>query len=348
MPRRKAGARVEGPYYEAKRERYKVRFISEVGARTVVHYRTEAAAKRAVREGREIAPTLNRTVGVTVEEYELHLRNTGRSTRGAHECARSVRSLLDSGLRLFDVSAAALEDAVYERLKAAAVETVRSDLRKTKTWLRWCARRRYVNRSLLVDLNEVIVEGRSNRGKEQLTLDESRRYVQSGCELARMSTNHGPTVALMPLLCGLRAGEILQRQVRDVDDGGHRLIVQHGKTARARRVIELPTVLFPLVQRCVAGKVGTDLLFPGDGGRPHYNSYLRGWVHRLCDRAGVPRVCPHGLRGTHATLAVAAGAVSHAVAGALGHASDTVTKRHYSLPSAVDSARVMRVQEVLA
>ena len=48
-------------------------------------------------------------------------------------------------------------------------------------------------------------------------------------------------------------------------------------------------------------------------------------VRRICEIARTPIIGPHGLRGTHATLAVQAGVTGDAVAAALGHESFDVT-----------------------
>ncbi len=84
----------------------------------------------------------------------------------------------------------------------------------------------------------------------------------------------------------------------------------------------------------------------------------RYWLHyhcaRLCKAARVPVVPPHGLRGTHATIAMGAVATSHSVqaalaaaGGSLGHAPGSpLTETTYVAPGAVDKARqrvVMRV-----
>ncbi|MBL9003243.1 MAG: hypothetical protein JNJ46_03300, partial [Myxococcales bacterium] len=52
----------------------------------------------------------------------------------------------------------------------------------------------------------------------------------------------------------------------------------------------------------------------------------------LCDAANVPRVCPHSLRGLHATLAIEEGASGEAVARALGHTRFEITalRKHLS------------------
>ena len=70
-------------------------------------------------------------------------------------------------------------------------------------------------------------------------------------------------------------------------------------------------------------------------------------TRRICDQAKVPRVCPHGLRGTHATLAESAGITSHVVAAALGHTSDQVTHRHYTEPDARVQAQEDRFMAAL-
>ena len=68
----------------------------------------------------------------------------------------------------------------------------------------------------------------------------------------------------------------------------------------------------------------------------------------VCDLAGVPRVCPHSLRGLHSTLALEAGATSGAVAAALGHGSFAVTARHYADPDTLRNTVTRRVTDVLA
>ena len=57
---------------------------------------------------------------------------------------------------------------------------------------------------------------------------------------------------------------------------------------------------------------------------------VRRAVHRICRAAGVPQVTTHALRATHASLAMAIGETGVAVAGALGHADETITRRSYA------------------
>lgn len=89
-----------------------------------------------------------------------------------------------------------------------------------------------------------------------------------------------------------------------------------------------------------------ELLFT-EGTQPPSRQHFWETLHRFCRRAQVPVVCPHSLRGLHATLALEAGATSEMVAQALGHGSFQVTARHYATAESVASARAARVAEAL-
>ena len=80
---------------------------------------------------------------------------------------------------------------------------------------------------------------------------------------------------------------------------------------------------------------------PRGGRRDRY--WLHYHLQKLCKEARVPVVCPHSLRGLHATLATEAGATSHVVAAALGHTSPAVTQAHYIQPGTFQRARTRRV-----
>ena len=70
-------------------------------------------------------------------------------------------------------------------------------------------------------------------------------------------------------------------------------------------------------------------------------------VKRICAAAGVPVVPAHGLRGTHARLAVEAGISGDVVAASLGHESFATTTASYAGPDAVAGAAADRVADTL-
>jgi integrase len=93
-----------------------------------------------------------------------------------------------------------------------------------------------------------------------------------------------------------------------------------------------------------AGKSPADRLFGPKADR----YWLRLAVRRICRTAKTPIVGPHGLRGTHATLAVEAGVTGDVVAAALGHESFAVTAGHYASAESVTSARTRKVEKALS
>jgi 7,8-dihydro-6-hydroxymethylpterin-pyrophosphokinase len=100
--------------------------------------------------------------------------------------------------------------------------------------------------------------------------------------------------------------------------------------------------------RLAAGRSGESLIFGGDREQPYYHIWLWRQVKKYCERAALPRVCPHSLRGLHSSLAVAAGCTSGAVASALGHGSFAVTAKHYVDPDTLRNTTARRVADALA
>ena len=292
------------------------------------------------------------TVKAALDKYVEHMKKAGKRTRTVTTTESAIRCLLDEVDRpLADVTPRLLN----RQLEAlgGSVDYRASALRMTKTWVRWCTSQGWISRPVRARLETVKVVGRRLAGEEskpQLTVDESRAYVGVALERAaaahtpmqgaeskldyrnRRARAEGALAALCPLLLGLRAREILDRQVRDLDNGGQELWVRKAKTAKGNRRVMVPEVLRTLLLAHVAGRESTARIFgESDGlGRPRSASWLRKHVRMVCEVAQVPVVCPHGLRGTHATLAEAAGVASQVVAESLGHATPDITGRHYT------------------
>lgn len=147
--------------------------------------------------------------------------------------------------------------------------------------------------------------------------------------------------ALVAVLAGsgLRISEALALYPRDVASDGLR--VRHGKGNVARVAGVHPDARAHLgawlEARKALGLNGRQPVFcsvaDGGGGkgarepgRPLDPSYVRRLLPKLAERAGIDkRVHAHGLRHSHATDLVAAGAPLHVIAGQLGHASTATT-----------------------
>jgi integrase len=196
------------------------------------------------------------------------------------------------------------------------------------------------------------IKGRKRRGKSQLRIDEARKLV---AEALRAGDPLAFAAATM-VLTGLRPGEVMALKVRDCDDGAAVLWVESGKTAAARRAVEVAAELRPFLAGVAAGRSAFDSLFEHrprrkraaqDQLKSRTDALLRR-LRKLCAEAKVPAVVPHSLRGLHATLASGFGATSHAVAAALGHTSFVVTARHYVDRDILERARSRRSREVLS
>jgi integrase len=182
-------------------------------------------------------------------------------------------------------------------------------------------------------------------------------------QVAELAAASGPHEGLVLLLAytGLRWGEAIGLRVRDMDMLRRRATVSENAVqvgsevlvgtpkAHKQRSVPLPEFLLPYLARQCEGRGRDDLLFPGDDGghleRPHSTG---GWFIKAVAGSSVPRMTPHDLRHTAASLAVSAGANVKAVQRMLGHASAAMTLDVYAdlfdddleaVATALDAAR---------
>jgi integrase len=106
--------------------------------------------------------------------------------------------------------------------------------------------------------------------------------------------------------------------------------------------MNIPRELRGYFARWTGGRDAGERLFP-DLNR----HWLLRQVQRLCKLANVPRVTPHGLRGTASDLAQTSGMIGDAVAASLGHESYRTTLAHHTDPSTPANAQIARVAAAL-
>lgn len=348
--RRRKGTRVRGPYPHPRG--FHVVVFSE-GGRSDRLCQTEEEAHQLIRD---VEKALELEGPITVEEamkrYEAHKRAKGNRASSILRTMYHLRSLVGkSEGRLVDLAGNAA--TIYETYApTVAVDTHRNALSEAKTFGNWCVKQGWVRQNPWAKVEGT---GERRRGKEQLRVDEARRWLAKATELAELG-DEGAVAAMMCLLLGLRASEVVERVGRDVDDGGALLWIDRGKTAGARRCVEVPKLLQGLLVD-LAADMDTALggrssfLFPSRSPRAKLPHRSREWVldnvKRLCRLAGVPVVTAHGLRGTMSSIASAAGAVTHLVAATLGHAGTAVTLGHYIRPEAAQRGTQERGMRIL-
>lgn len=338
---------VFGPYLE--RGGYRVIYRSPEGKTSSKFYETEQQAKRAAEKlKRNIGKAPAVTVDQALEQYEIYQRHEkGNKMHSVFQTAiRLRRFFVEPNLLLSDLDEARVT-GYYERFrtepgkhgKPVSVDYHRNTLVEARSFLKWCVvKKKWIPENPLDGVEGV---GKRRHGKEQLRVDEARRWLAKAVKFAD-DGEAGAVAAMMTLLMGLRASEITLRVARDVDDGGSLLWIPSAKTKAGKRTVQVPELLRPYLLELAKHKRPEQLLFG-----KHCTQWPRLWVQRICRAAKVPVVTAHGQRGLHATLAVSSGITAHAVAAALGHESFRITAQSYARPEAIDSARQDRVLGML-
>lgn len=342
-------AHVFGPYPNGKKWRI---VVKEGPARKSVCVASREEAERLkadlLRTFLEPGPT---RIAVAIDDYLLSRRQGGVREISLRTMESRLRLFLPAEEPIGSLTpqrAQALYEKETERIarfgRTVSATTHRGTLKLARSFFRWAVERRLIRANPFDAVKPV---GKPAAGKRQLRIDEARA-LHDWLLVRAQRGEDGALALLLQLLLGLRSSEVLQRVARDLDDGGRVLWIPHGKTHNARRRLEVPEELRPLLVQKVQGAAPERPIFPGESGRPHYNSWIFRRMREACDGAGVPRVCPHSLRGLHSTLAIEAGATSGLVAAALGHGSFAITARHYTDPSALRNAASRRVSSALS
>lgn len=163
--------------------------------------------------------------------------------------------------------------------------------------------------------------------------------------LAREAKSFAPLILVLAYT-GLRWGEVAGLRVRDVDlkrrrfqveqnavEVGTEIVVGTPKT-HERRSVPYPSFLDTAIRAQCSAKLPDALVFPGRAGghmrRTRTDANSGGWFAGAVARSGVPRVTPHDLRHTAASLAISAGANVKSVQRMLGHASAAMTLDIYA------------------
>ena len=341
--------RVLGPY--ADRRGFRIIHVKRGGGRDAFCFATKEEARRAIQALKSETERPTITISEALKLYEDHMRDDkGNKELSVEQTRYKLRRFFpDFFVRVADLDRAACA-AYYDVLRTSkqkakgkegrpiSVDYHRNVLAEARTFLKWCVKKSWLTANPLDGVEGV---GRRRHGKEQLRVDEARKWLARATELAN-AREAGAVAAMMTLLMGMRCSEIVTRVVRDLDDEGRLLWIPDSKTDKGKRRLAVPESLRPYLQQLADGKKATDLLFGH-----HDRDWPRAWVRRICEAAEVPIVTAHGQRGLHATLAVEAGVTARAVADSLGHESFKTTAQSYAKAEGVEKAQQDRALKVL-
>lgn len=341
-------ARVLGPYKNG--DKWRIVMLDGDMRKALVADSYEAAL--ALRDDLKgvIKKHIARSFEESLEEYLKNLVDRGVSRDTADKVQRMLRPFLPLDEPLTAIDADRAQQMYLDETKRTKSngEPIANDshhllLRRIKHFYKWAISRRYMTSNPFAEVKPI---GRPRRGKQQLRIDEARKLVATAMERAK-TLDAGSTAILMQIFLGLRPTEALVRVVRDLDDEGRILWVPFGKTSNAKRRLQIPDALREVLLLHAKDKPADAPLLGPPGDRLHTRDIICYRLKLLCQQLGLPRVCPHSLRGLNATLALDAGATAQHVAAALGHASFATTARHYADASSVANVGLRRVAELL-
>jgi integrase len=262
----KRGERILGPYEQ--HNGWRVVEIDANGSRSSTLLDTEAKAVRYAEVLRAELAKEDHTTDSALKEYRRHLEAKGDKAVSIDVTAWAIGLFfpVPAPLRLLSSKRCG---ALYEDLrtppskrtgKPLAADTHRNVLAQVKSFLAWCVERGWIGENPCDEVKGI--GKRRPRGKSlgkagnELRVKQARAWYRTALELAAAG-DAGAVAALVALLLGLRASEIVSRLVADLDEDeepGDLLWIPCAKTAAGRRTLEVPVELRPLLVGLAAGK----------------------------------------------------------------------------------------------
>lgn len=204
------------------------------------------------------------------------------------------------------------------------------------------------------------------------------RYLdeEQAVELVRLVEKEDPKfrmITLLLLLTGMRREEAMGLEWKDIDFDrslihimrtsqyvAHKgILTGDTKTISSERVIKVPQTLIEDLkyyrewQNKERDKVGDrwedhDRLFTQWNGRPMSPQTYTSWFKKFIENTDLPKIVPHSLRHTNATLQIANNVPLTTVANRLGHATPATTTTVYSHAiKSADAAAAQILEDIL-
>ncbi|MGE0192470.1 MAG: tyrosine-type recombinase/integrase [Planctomycetota bacterium] len=249
-----------------------------------------------------------------VEEYLRHLKASGRRDGTIEHDRDKLTPLVAawSGTPLSTWSRTMLEGFLTDR--EWAPYRVRNALGVYRRFVKWCEAVGYVCGDFVAGFKPP--RARPANEREALTAEQARKLLDA----ARGHYLEVPVA--LALLSGLSRADLRTTTWGEIDlDAGFITRPRHKTGTRLRLPISAPLAEVLRRHRQRSGLVCRDL--------PASDSSLYKALHRLCDRAGVPRGGWHTLRHTAATLLAAAGTDVATIGRILGHRPGSVVTLRY-------------------
>jgi site-specific recombinase XerD len=257
-----------------------------------------------------------------LETFARWLTQQGRSTRITEMTIADVRAFLQAEAQRTTIYPG--HPTGVERAGQLSDRTLHGYARAIRAFFNWLVNEEYLDKNPLARLRPPKLE---KRYKDILSVAEIERLL---AELNQRTFLGARMYAMVAVLydSGLRAGELVQLDIGDVDWSGYQLRVM-GKGKKERLV-----PFSPVTQRALRKYLtlrepyaldGQEALFISARGARLTRDAVSHAVKHLGQRAGIPRLHPHLLRHSAAVAAIMNGANQFELKRILGHAQLATT-----------------------
>lgn len=333
MPRPKAPPRVTGPYAEREGTRFRIRVLGQGSAKNLYYPTWDAALAGKAAAEQQLHNASHQQVGELIDAFFAERARSGqcRPATLVNEQERLrdfLSSVLDEEIHCITATQA---DSIYQAAiqkpspktgKPLEAASHRFYLGIAKRFFAWVVQQGILPSS---PFREVRPQGHPKVGKPQLRVEEASRFLHVALRLFDEDHDVLALAAMVSLLLGLRAREVLATRVSDISADGSHLTLRASRTGLDRPPLKVPLLLHKRLQAASLGKEPATLVFgQSSQGGPRHHRMLWSAVGRICERASVPRVCTHSLRSLWTRLSLDDSVLSDVVAARLGHGTATI------------------------
>lgn len=297
-----------------------------------------ALREQLEREVKQASPLL---VHEAIEQYLEFKRHDIRAEKQVEVLGQKLRQICPN-VPVASVTRQKAEQFYLDETKRAGKyglirpATHQARLRLVKAMWAWMIRREMAVENPWERVEPI---GKVSTGKQQLGEGDARKLDKFLFTQAEAG-DEGALALLVELYLGLRSSEVLSLTVGACH--GKTVWVNGTKTKNAKRKLELYGPVAELLARHCASRPESERVFAANLPKQPSPNWTYKRLKKICGQLGIPSICPHSLRGLHSSLALEAGATTHHVAKALGHASFSTTERHYAKRESIEVGKAGR------